>query len=350
MSIQTPAGTNKIPATLIQGDGIGPEIVEAVVQVLEALGAPFDWDRQPGGLAGIKDSGDPLPKATLDSIHRTRLALKGPLTTPVGGGFRSVNVRLREEFQLYANLRPAHTLVPGGRFENIDLILVRENLEGLYVAFEHYIPVGDDPRAVAISSGVNTRDGSRRIARFAFEHAVRLGRKKVTIVHKANVLKALTGVFLEAAQEVAKDYMGQIACDERIVDACAMQLVLNPWQFDVIVTTNLFGDILSDLIAGLVGGLGAAPGANIGEKAAIFEAVHGSAPDIAGKGIANPVALLLASGLMLDHVGHGDLAVRLRAAIDGVLNQDKVRTGDLGGGASTRDFASAVVRRIEAGG
>jgi isocitrate dehydrogenase (NAD+) len=350
MSTQTTAGTNKIPATLIPGDGIGPEIVDAVVDVLEALGAPFEWDRQLGGLAGIKDAGDPLPKATLDSIHRTKLALKGPLTTPVGGGFRSVNVRLREEFQLYANLRPAHTLVPGGRFENIDLILVRENLEGLYVAFEHYIPVGDDPHAVAISSGINTRDGSRRIARFAFEHAVKLGRKKVTIVHKANVLKALTGVFLEAAREVAKDYAGKIACDERIVDACAMQLVLNPWQFDVIVTTNLFGDILSDLIAGLVGGLGAAPGANIGEKAAIFEAVHGSAPDIAGKGIANPVALLLASGLMLDHVGHGDLAVRLRNAIDGVLNGDKVRTGDLGGSASTKDFASAVVRRIEAGG
>jgi isocitrate dehydrogenase (NAD+) len=210
--------------------------------------------------------------------------------------------------------------------------------------------VGDDPRAVAISSGVNTREGSRRIARFAFEHALKLGRKKVAIVHKANVLRALTGVFMEAAQEVAKDYVGRIACDDRIVDARAMQLVLNPWQFDVIVTTNLFGDILSDLIAGLVGGLGAAPVANIGEKAAIFEAVHGSAPDIAGKGIANPVALLLASGLMLDHVGHGERAVRLREAIDGALNKDKVRTGDLGGGASTKDFATAVARRIEAGG
>ena len=266
----TGRGANQIPATLIPGDGIGPEIVDAVVQVMDALGAPFAWDRQTGGLAGIEAAGDPLPKATLDSIRQTKLALKGPLTTPIGGGFRSVNVRLREEFHLYANLRPAHTLVPGGRFENIDLILVRENLEGLYVAFEHYIPIGDDPHAVAISSGVNTRDGSRRIARFAFEHAVKLGRKKVTIVHKANVLKALTGVFLEAAQDVAKDYAGQIACDDRIVDACAMQLVLNPWQFDVIVTTNLFGDILSDLIAGLVGGLGAAPGANIGEKRGDF--------------------------------------------------------------------------------
>src|SRR3954452_16154457 len=221
----------KIPATLIPGDGIGPEIVDAVVAVLDAVGSPFEWDRQYGGLAGIERGGDPLPKETLESIRRTRLALKGPLTTPVGGGFRSVNVRLREEFQLYANLRPAHTLVPGGRFENIDIVLVRENLEGLYVAFEHYIPIGDDPHAVAISSGVNTREGSRRIARFAFEHAVKIGRKKVTIVHKANVLKALTGVFLDAPREVAKEYEGRIACDDRIVDACAMQLVLNPWQF-----------------------------------------------------------------------------------------------------------------------
>ncbi len=280
--------SNRIQATLIPGDGIGPEISEAVVSVLDALGTPFEWDTQQGGLAGIEAGGDPLPPALLDSIRRTRLALKGPLTTPVGGGFRSVNVRLREEFHLYANLRPAHTLIPGGRFENIDLVLIRENLEGLYVAFEHYIPLGDDPHAVAISSGVNTKEGSRRIIRFAFEHAVRLGRKKVTVVHKANVLKALTGVFLEVAREVAKEYEGRVAWDDRIVDACAMQLVLNPWQFDVIVTTNLFGDILSDLIAGLVGGLGAAPGANIGEKAAIFEAVHGSAPDIAGKGDRQP--------------------------------------------------------------
>ncbi|WP_428484359.1 isocitrate/isopropylmalate dehydrogenase family protein [Rhodopila sp.] len=348
MSLQaTPThGSNKIPATLIPGDGIGPEIVDAVIQVLNALGAPFDWDLQQGGMAGIAAGGDPLPQATLDSIRRNKLALKGPLTTPVGGGFRSVNVRLREEFHLYANLRPAHTLVPGGRFDNIDLILVRENLEGLYVAFEHYIPIGDDPHAVAISSGVNTRDGSRRIVRYAFEHALKLGRKKVTLVHKANVLKALTGVFLESGQQIAKEYEGRIACDERIVDACAMQLVLNPWQFDVIVTTNLFGDILSDLIAGLVGGLGAAPGANIGDQAAIFEAVHGSAPDIAGKGIANPTALLLAAGLMLDHVGLTTHARHLRQAIDTVLNQDNTRTSDLGGTASTGDFARAIVQRI----
>lgn len=338
---------NRIPATLIPGDGIGPEISDAVAAVLDALGAPFDWDTQEGGMAGIEKHGDPLPKPLLDSVRHTKLALKGPLTTPVGGGFRSVNVRLREEFQLYANVRPAHTLVPGGRFEDIDLVLIRENLEGLYVAFEHYIPVGNDPHAVAISSGVNTKEGSRRIIRFAFEHAARLGRKKVTVVHKANVLKALTGVFLECAHEVAKDYEGRVAWDDRIVDACAMQLVLNPWQFDVIVTTNLFGDILSDLIAGLVGGLGAAPGANVGEKAAIFEAVHGSAPDIAGQGIANPTALLLASGLMLDHVGDTARASQLRRAIDMTMNTDNVRTRDLGGSASTGDFAQAVIRRIK---
>ncbi len=340
---------SKIPATLIPGDGIGPEIVDAAVSVLEAMGAPFDWDRQEGGMAGVAASGDPLPQSTLDSIRRTRLALKGPITTPVGGGFRSVNVRLREEFHLYANVRPARTLIPGGRFDDIDLVLIRENLEGLYVAFEHYIQVGDDPHAVAISSGVNTRDGASRIIRYAFEYALKHGRKKVTIVHKANVLKALTGVFLETGRQIATEYEGRVACDDRIVDACAMQLVLNPWQFDVIVTTNLFGDILSDLIAGLVGGLGAAPGANIGAKAAIFEAVHGSAPDIAGKGLANPTALLLAVGLMLDHVGLTDHAGRLRRTIDAVLNQEKVRTRDLGGSASTSDYASAIMQRVVLG-
>src|SRR3954454_7307798 len=295
----------RIPATLIPGDGIGPEITQAVVEILDTLGAPFAWDEQLGGMAGIQNGGDPLPQATLDSIKRTKLALKGPLTTPVGGGFRSVNVRLREAFGLYANVRPARTMVPGGRYEDIDLVLVRENLEGLYVAFEHYIPIGDDTHAVAISSGVNTKAGSRRVLEYAFEYALRNGRKKVTVVHKANVLKALTGVFLEVAREVAKQYEGRVAMDERIVDACAMQLVLKPWQFDVIVTTNLFGDILSDLAAGLVGGLGMAPGANIGANVAIFEAVHGSAPDIAGKGIANPTSLVLSAAMMLRHIGEG---------------------------------------------
>jgi isocitrate dehydrogenase (NAD+) len=338
--------TSKIPATLIPGDGIGPEIVDAAVRILDALGAPFAWDVHEAGLAGVAKHDDPLPKPTLDSIRATRLALKGPLATPSAGGYRSSNVRLREEFQLYANVRPARTLTPGGRFDDIDLVLIRENLEGLYVGFEHYIPIDDDAHAVAIGSGVNTRAGSRRIAEYAFEYALRNGRKKFTIVHNANIMKALTGVFLETARDVAARYEGRVAVDERIVDACAMQLVLNPWQFDVILTTNLFGDILSDLIAGLVGGLGNAPGGNIGADAAIFEAVHGSAPDIAGKGIANPTALLLAAGLMLDHVGLTTHATALRTAIDTVLNQEKTRTGDLGGTASTHDFAAAIAQRV----
>jgi isocitrate dehydrogenase (NAD+) len=336
----------KIPATLIPGDGIGPEVSAATLEVLDALGSPFEWDTQQAGVAGVKLCGDPLPPQTLASIRTTRLALKGPLATPIGGGFRSSNVRLREEFQLYANLRPARTLVPGGRYEDIDLILVRENLEGLYVGFEHYIPIGDDPHAVALASGVNTRAGGRRICEFAFDYAARHGRKKVTLVHKANVLKALTGLFLETGKEVAKRYEGRLECDERIIDACAMQLVMNPWQFDVIVTTNLFGDILSDLNAGLVGGLGMAPAGNIGVDAAIFEAVHGSAPDIAGKGIANPLALMLSAAMMLDHVGMQDKATRMRTAIDKVLRVDNVRTGDLGGRATTKDFTAAIIRRL----
>jgi isocitrate dehydrogenase (NAD+) len=335
----------RIPATLIPGDGIGPEVTKATVQVLEALGAPFEWDTQTAGMAAVDIGGDPLPAAVLDSIRRNRLALKGPLTTPIGSGFRSVNVRLREEFQLYANLRPAKTIIPG-RYENIDIVLVRENIEGLYVAHEYYVPVGADPRAVAVSTGVNTRDGCRRIARFAFEYAVKNGRKKITIVHKANVLKVLTGIFLEAAREVAKEYEGRVEVDDRIVDACAMQLVLNPWQFDMLLCTNLFGDILSDQLAGLIGGLGMAPGANIGEQAAIFEAVHGSAPDIAGKGVANPISLLLAAGMMLDHVGRQDLSTRLRAAIQITLLEDKVRTRDLGGTASTTEFTAALIKRL----
>jgi isocitrate dehydrogenase (NAD+) len=340
------ATTQKIPATLIPGDGIGPEVSAATLEVLDAVGAPFQWETHVAGVAGVQACGDPLPPATLDSIRRTRLALKGPLATPVGGGFRSSNVRLREEFQLYANLRPARTLIPGGRYEKIDLILVRENLEGLYVGFEHYIPIGDDPHAVALASGVNTRAGGRRINEFAFDYALKHGRKKVTLVHKANVLKALTGLFLETGKEVAKKYEGRLACDERIIDACAMQLVMNPWQFDVIVTTNLFGDILSDLNAGLVGGLGMAPAGNIGADAAIFEAVHGSAPDIAGKGVANPLALILSAAMMLDHVGMQDKAQRVRGAVDQVLCVDNIRTGDLGGKATTREFTQAIVKRL----
>jgi len=336
----------QIPATLIPGDGIGPEVVEATVQVLAALGSPFSWDIQQAGVAGVNASGDPLPEATLASIRKTRLALKGPLTTPIGEGFRSSNVRLREEFQLYANVRPARTIVPG-RFEDIDVVLIRENIGGFYVAHEYYIPVGDDPRAVAVSTGINTREACKKIARFAFEYAVKNGRKKITVVHKANILKALTGIFLEAAREIAHEYEGKVQMNDMIVDACAMQLVLNPWQFDMLLCTNLFGDILSDQLAGLVGGLGMAPGANIGDDVAIFEAVHGSAPDIAGKGIANPISLLLAAGQMLDHVGHDDLALRLRTAITDTLNKDHVATGDLKGKASTQEFTDAIVRRLQ---
>jgi len=340
--------TQSIPATLIPGDGIGPEIVDATLKALDALNAPFVWDRQIAGLEGVRTANDPLPRKTLDSIRQTRLALKGPLETPSGGGYRSSNVRLREEFKLYANLRPARTLVAGGRFENVDLVVVRENLEGLYIGHEHYVQIDDDPHAVAMATGINTRAGSRRLIEFAFEHAIATGRKKVTIVHKANIMKALTGIFLETALKLYADrYNDRIAMDTVIVDACAMKLVLNPQQFDVLVTTNLFGDILSDLVAGLVGGLGMAPGANIGVNSAIFEAVHGSAPDIAGKGLANPVALMLAAALMLDHVKLHDKATRLRNGIDATLNLDRVRTGDLGGTASTGEFTRALVARLK---
>ena len=342
--------TSSIAATLIAGDGIGPEIVDATLVALGALGAPFAWDAQIAGAEGVRREGDPLPASTLASIRRTRLALKGPLETPSGGGYRSSNVRLREAFQLYANLRPARTIIPGGRFDNIDLVVVRENLEGLYIGHEHYVQIDADPHAVAMATGVNTRQGSRRLLEFAFEHAVATGRKKVTIVHKANIMKVLTGLFLETGLRLYEEkYKGKFELDTIIVDACAMKLVLNPWQFDMLVTTNLFGDILSDLVAGLVGGLGMAPGANIGADAAIFEAVHGSAPDIAGKGIANPTALLLAAALMLEHVRLPDLATRLRKAIDDTLNIDKVRTGDLGGTAGTAAFTKALVARIQNG-
>ena len=342
--------STSIPATLIPGDGIGPEIVDATLAALDALKAPFEWDRQIAGLEGVKTAGDPLPQATLDSIRRTRLALKGPLETPSGGGYRSSNVRLREAFNLYANLRPARTVIPGGRFDNIDLVVVRENLEGLYIGHEHYVPIDGDPHAVAMATGVNTRQGSRKLLEYAFEYAIANGRKKVTIVHKANIMKALTGIFLETGQQLwEQKYKGRIALDTVIIDACAMKLVLNPWQFDVLVTTNLFGDILSDLVAGLVGGLGMAPGANIGSDAAIFEAVHGSAPDIAGKGVANPIAIMLAAAMMLDHVKLKDKGDRLRKAIDETLNIDKVRTGDLGGSASSGQFTKALVARIANG-
>jgi len=332
-------------ATLIAGDGIGPEITAATLQVLDAVGVQFDWDEEYGGMSAVDKAGTPLPNATLDSIRRTKLALKGPLTTPVGGGYRSVNVALRQEFDLYANVRPTKTMIPGGRYEGVDLVIVRENTEGLYVGLDHTFRVGDDPKAVAQATSVMTRDGARRICRYAFEYAQAHGRKKVTIVHKANILKATSALFLETGRQVAKDYEGAIACEDKIVDNTAMQLVINPGQFDVIVTTNLFGDILSDLAAGLIGGLGLAPGANIGSKAAIFEAVHGSAPDIAGKGVANPTAQMLAAAMMLDHTGELEAGQRLRRAIETTIVSDNVRTRDLGGRASTAEFASAVAAR-----
>jgi isocitrate dehydrogenase (NAD+) len=332
--------------TLIPGDGIGPEITAETVKVLEKTGLKFNWDMQTAGVDAVERRGNPLPDPTIESIRKTGLALKGPLTTPKGGGFRSVNVALRKEFDLYANLRPAVDIVPGGRYDDIDIVLVRENVEGLYIGVEHYVQVGDDPKAVAQSAAIVTRYGCERIIRYAFDYAVKHGRKKVTAVHKANILKTTGGLFLESAERIAKEYAGRIEYNDLIIDNCAMQLVIKPQQFDVIVTTNLFGDILSDLISGLVGGLGLAPGANIGTKAAIFEAVHGSAPDIAGKGIANPSAQLLAAALMLDHIGHPDKGQRIREAIRKTIVDDNLRTGDLGGKATTKEFGDAIARRV----
>ena len=332
--------------TLIPGDGIGPEITEATRQAVEATGASVAWDVQLGGVAALEATGTPLPDATIESVRQTGVALKGPLTTPVGSGFRSVNVALRREFDLYANVRPARTLVPGGRFDDVDIVLVRENTEGLYVGFETFIPVDGDPKAVAQASSIVTRHGCERIARFAFEYAVRHGRRKVTICHKANILKTVSGLFLDVARGIGEEYRDRVEVDDLIIDAAAMKLVLDPSRFDMIVTTNMFGDILSDEIAGLVGGLGLAPGANIGAGVALFEAVHGSAPDIAGKGVANPSALMLAAVEMLDHLGEEGAAQRLRTALLATLRDDGIHTRDLGGNASTVEFADAVLRRL----
>jgi isocitrate dehydrogenase (NAD+) len=332
--------------TLIPGDGIGPEITVETVKVLERTGLKFNWDEQSAGVGALERRGTPIPDPTIESIRKTGLALKGPLTTPKGTGFRSVNVALRKEFDLYANVRPAVDIVPGGRYGDIDIVLVRENVEGLYIGVEHFIRIGDDPRAVANSAAIVTRVGCERIIRYAFEYALARGRKKVTVVHKANILKMTGGLFLEVGEQLGKEYAGRVEMNDMIVDNCAMQLVIKPQQFDVIVTTNLFGDILSDLISGLVGGLGLAPGANIGTKAAIFEAVHGSAPDIAGKGLANPSAQLLAAAMMLDHIGHRDQGDKVREAIRHVLVTQNIRTRDLGGTASTSEFGDAVARRV----
>jgi isocitrate dehydrogenase (NAD+) len=331
---------------LIPGDGIGPSIAAATVRIVDASGAGIVWDEQVAGMAGVARYGDPIPDSTLDSIKRNRIALKGPLETPIGEGFRSINVALRKTFDLYANVRPAYSIAPGGRYDNIDLVLVRENTEGLYVGIEHYIRVGDDPRAAAESIAIITRSGSQRVVKYAFEYARAHGRKKVTLVHKANILKYSQGLFLDTGRMVAREYAGEIEFDERIVDAMAMDLVLRPERFDVIVTTNLFGDILSDEISGLVGGLGLAPGANIGESGAIFEAVHGTAPDIAGKNVANPGALVLAACMMLEHLGEAERAQRIRRALETVIREGKTVTRDLGGTASTTEFTDAVIARL----
>ncbi|HEX2188811.1 MAG TPA: isocitrate/isopropylmalate family dehydrogenase [Longimicrobiaceae bacterium] len=332
--------------TLIPGDGIGPSITDAVVRIVEAAGADIEWDRQEAGMAALQSQNTPIPDATLDSIRSTCVALKGPLTTPVGTGFRSINVALRKEFELYANVRPARTLVPGGRYEDIDLVLIRENTEGLYSGVEHYVGIGKDPRAAAESVMLVTRFGVERIVRYAFEYAVKHGRRKVTLAHKANILKYTQGLFLDIGKEIAKEYEGRVEFEDRIIDATAMMLVMDPYRFDVIVCENMFGDILSDQIAGLVGGLGLAPGANIGADAAIFEAVHGSAPDITGKGIANPSALLLAAVMMLRHLEMDDQAGRVQAALEAVIHEGDSTTPDLGGTGSTDSFADAVIRRL----
>jgi isocitrate dehydrogenase (NAD+) len=330
---------------LIPGDGIGPSITDATVRLLAAAGAKIAWDVQLAGMAAVAASGDPIPDATLESIGRTRVALKGPLQTPVGEGFRSINVALRKTFDLYANVRPAHVILRNGRFDEVDIVLVRENTEGLYIGIEHYVRIGDDPRAVAESTAVITRFGAERVCRYAFEYARSHGRKKVTLAHKANILKFSQGLFLDVGREVSREYP-DIEFDERIIDAIAMELVLWPERFDVIVTTNLFGDILSDLISGLVGGLGLAPGANIGKNGAIFEAVHGTAPSLVGKNVANPTALMLAACLMLDHIGDGERAVRIRSAIEETLRAGGSVTPDVGGTATTEGYTDAIIARL----
>ena len=331
---------------VIPGDGIGPEIMTATLRVLDALECGLNYDFVDAGMVALEKHGELLPQSTLDVIGKHKVALKGPLTTPVGDGFTSINVTLRRHFDLYANVRPAISF-PGtkSRYENIDIITVRENTEGAYRSEGQTLSADGE---IAESVARNTRKGSSRIVRYAFELAVKKGRKKVTAVHKANILKTSSGLFLNVAREIAKEYP-QIEFNEMIVDNTCMQLVMNPYQFDVIVTTNLFGDILSDLCAGLVGGLGLAPGDNIGEHAAIFEAVHGSAPDIAGKGIANPCALLLAAADMLDYLDMVAKGDKLRAAIRDTMTNDRDSvTPDIGGKGSTGSFADAIVKRLAA--
>ena len=328
--------------TLIPGDGIGPELAEASRRVLDASGIEFDWEVVDAGEAVMASYGTPLPEHVLESIVRNKVALKGPITTPVGEGFRSVNVMLRQALGLYANLRPARSM-PGldTRYQDVDLVIVRENTEDLYAGIEHRVG-----RDAAESIKIITREASERIARFAFDYAVANGRHKVTAVHKANIMKLSDGLFLESCRTVAGDYDGRIEFEDRIVDNMCMQLVQKPDLYDVLVLPNLYGDIVSDLAAGLVGGLGVAPGSNIGETAAVFEAVHGSAPKYAGQNRANPTALILSSALMLRHLGETAAADRVESAVRGVIAEGRVTTQDLGGSAGTREFAAAVAERV----
>jgi isocitrate dehydrogenase (NAD+) len=336
----------RVPVSLIEGDGIGPEIAHATVRAVEAAGGRVEWQPVPAGMSAIETERDPLPQRTLESIATNKLALKGPLATPLGGGYRSVNVTLRQHFDLYANVRPVRTQ-PGVpcRFDGVDLIIVRENTEDIYAGIEHYV----DPRRTAAESiAVITRFGSERIVTYAFELARRFGRKRITLVHKANILKMSNGLFLEVGRQVASRYP-DVEFGDMIVDATAMKMVTQPERFDVIVTMNLFGDILSDLAAGLVGGLGLAPAANFGDGGcAIFEAVHGTAPDIAGQGIANPTALMMSAAMLLEHIGQAEPAARLRVGIAAALAKDESRTRDLGGRADTRTFTDAVIAAMSA--
>ena len=335
--------------TLIPGDGIGPAIIAAAVRVLEATGVGLQWDRQLGGMAAVEAHNDPLPPETLASIRKTRVALKGPLTTPVGGGYRSVNVALRQEFDLYANVRPVFSF-PGvaSIHDRVNIVIIRENTEGLYSGIEHFIRA-DGVNIAAESVAVVTRSGSEKILHYALSYARRHQRKRVTLVHKANILKCTTGMFLEIGREVALQYP-EIEFKDKIIDACAMQLVMDPAAYDVIVTTNMFGDILSDLTAGLVGGLGLTAGANIGKDAAIFEAVHGSAPDIAGKNIANPTAVIMAGVMMLEYLGETQAARRVEAAVREVIREGKCVTPDLKKNSTcgTKEMADEIVRRLQA--
>ncbi|HSN87216.1 MAG TPA: isocitrate dehydrogenase (NAD(+)) [Thermoanaerobaculia bacterium] len=335
---------SRTTVTLIPGDGIGPEVSQAAVRVFEAAGAEIDWERQIAGAEAVEKYGNPLPPEVLESIRRNCVALKGPVTTPVGKGFKSINVQLRQELDLYANLRPARSLpsIPS-RFENVDIVVVRENTEDLYSGLEHTVVPG-----VVESIKIITEKASLRIARFAYEYARRHGRKRVTAVHKANIMKLSDGLFLDCVRRVAQEYP-DIQSDDRIVDNMCMQLVMSPEKWDMLLLENLYGDIVSDLCAGLVGGLGVVPGANIGYDVAIFEAVHGSAPDIAGKDLANPLALIRSGIMMLYHLHKDDVAERVRAALRHVVVTQKIRTRDLGGEASTTQFTDAIVKALESG-